>query len=233
MSKEKKDYIYDDQMTLFGSRRILGFGSDEWKVVEIPKRQANEIIIKNHYSGKVTPHSYIHLGVFIDGFLRGVLQFGYAMNPASGSSVVKHTEMDEYLELSRMWIDDDAGRNSESMAISYSFKFIRAKYPKIKWIQSFADERCKLMGLVYQACNFGYYGSHSNIFWELDDVVYHNSIMTNGDNQSVNARYLRQNKYRAVKYELRQFRYLFFLDKKAKKNCLLRELPYPKHYNND
>jgi hypothetical protein len=64
------------------------------------------------------------------------------MNPASQKSVVSDTEIDEYLELNRMRLDDKAPKNSESKAVGYSIKYIKRKYPKIKWIQSFADERC-------------------------------------------------------------------------------------------
>ena len=59
-------------------------------------------------------------------------------------------------------------RNSESMAISYSIKYIKGKLKTIKWIQSFADERCGGLGIVYQACSFRYYGEHTSSFWELD-----------------------------------------------------------------
>ena len=52
-----------------------------------------------------------------------------------------------------MWLDDKAKRNSESMAVSYSFKYLRGKFPKVKWVQSFADERCGGFGIVYQACS--------------------------------------------------------------------------------
>ena len=58
------------------------------------------------------------------------------MNPASCSSVVKNTEMDEYLELNRMWLDDIAPKNSESKAISYSIKYIKSKTPKDKRYKS-------------------------------------------------------------------------------------------------
>jgi hypothetical protein len=30
---------------------------------------------------------------------------------------------------------------------------------------------------------------------------------------------------------LRQFRYIKFLDKSWKKKCLLKQMPYPKYYN--
>ena len=44
------------------------------------------------------------------------------------------------------------------------------------------------------------------------------------------ARKLQQNKERAVKMTLRQFRYIKFLDQSWKPKCLLKQKPYPKHY---
>lgn len=229
----QKGLIYNNQETLFGSKEVLGFGSAEFMVKEIDRSLANDIIVKNHYSGKFYNATYIHLGVFIGGKLLGVLQYGYAMNPASCGSVVEGTEMDQYLELNRMWMDDRAERNSESRAISYSLRYIRSKFPKIKWIQSFADERCGGLGIVYQACSFSYYGEHIAIFWELDGEVYHNSLMTRNPKLSKSAAYLQANKERATSEKLRQFRYIFFIDKRWKKRCLLEEKPYLKHYNGD
>ena len=46
------------------------------------------------------------------------------MNPASCGSVAKGTQMDEYLELNRMWLDDKAKRLSETKALSYSLRYI-------------------------------------------------------------------------------------------------------------
>ena len=137
--------------------------------------------------------------------------------------------MDEYLELNRMWLDDVAPRNSESRALSYAIKVIRASYPKIKWIQSFADERCRLGGVVYQACSFSYYGEHTATFWELDGEMYHNSIMT--DSLKANTpkgRKLVGEADRAIAHSLRQFRYIFFMKPRFKKLCLHKEKPYPK-----
>jgi len=229
----KKDLIYDNQQTLFGAREIIGFGSDDWHVKEIDRKLANDLIVKNHYSKKFYNASYIHLGVFICGELLGVLQYGYAMNPASCGSVVEGTQMDQYLELNRMWLDDKAERNSESKAISYSLRYIRSKFPKIKWIQSFADERCGRFGIVYQAASFSYYGEHVSTFWTVDGEVYHNSLMTRDPKLSKSAKFLQDNKERATSEELRQFRYIKFIDKRWKKKCLLKEQPYPKHYKGD
>jgi len=226
-----KEYIYSKQATLFGHKDVIGFGDDSFYVKEIDRVKANDTIKKNHYSGKIYNGTYIHLGIFINDDLLGVLQYGYAMNPASAGSVVTGTAINEYLELNRMWLDDKAGKNSESKAIAYSIRYIKNKYPKIKWIQSFADERCGCFGIVYQACSFSYYGEHDSIFWELDGVVYHNSIMTRKDVKGYKILTAKENKKRVMKHKLRQFRYIKFIDKREKKKCTLIEKPYPKYYN--
>ena len=226
----KKGYIFSPQLSLYGEREIIGFGDSNFAVKEIFRDIANDTIKRNHYSGKVYNATYIHLGVFIEGKFLGVLQYGYAMNPASGGSVVTGTGLDQYLELNRMWLSDEAKRNSESMAISYSIKFIKGKYPKVKWIQSFADERCGGFGIVYQACSFDYYGEHKSLFWTLDGEIYHNSLMTRNPKLSKSAAKLQQNKDVATGEELRQFRYIKFLDQRWKSKCTLKECEYPKHY---
>ncbi len=198
-----KEFIYHEQQSLFGHANIVGFGCGDFYVREIDRELANKIIIKNHYSKKIYAASYIHLGIFIQNELLGVLQYGYAMNPASQESVVKNTGIKDYLELNRMWLDDKAPRNSESRAISYSIKFIRKKFPNIRWIQSFADQRCGKFGIVYQAANFHYYGEHTAVFWTLDNEIYHNSLMTRAPELSKAAKYLQDNKERATKMTLR------------------------------
>lgn len=229
----KKDYIVNP--TLFGKPEIVGFGDYDFCVKEISKDYANDLIKKNHYSRKFYNATYIHLGVHIKDALVGVLQYGYAMNPASCSSVVEGTNLDQYLELNRMWLSDEAPKNSESKAISYSIKYIRGKYPKIKWIQSFADERCNCYGVVYQACSFNYYGEHISTFWTLDGEVFHNSIKTSrkAGKRGFDLLNAPENKDRVTSERLRQFRYIKFLDQRWKSRCLLKEKPYPKHYDYD
>ena len=231
-----KGLIYETQMSLWGKPKVIGYDNGSIAVKDIHRDTANAIIIDNHYSHKIYNASYIHLGVYVGGELTGVLQYGSAMNPASGASVVSGTSIENFLELNRMWLDDKAGRNSESQAISCSIKYIKHRYPQVKWIQSFADERCHCFGIVYQAASFKYYGEHTNVFWELDGEFYHNINMTLSTesrrykNNVGGARTLQENKERAIKHELRQFRYIKFLDKRWESRCLLTEQPYPKHY---
>lgn len=228
-----KGYIFSKQETLWGERQVVGFGDQDFCIAEIDRNLANKIIKENHYSKKFYAASYIHLGVFYLSELMGVLQYGYAMNPASQDSVVKETTMDEYLELNRMWLHDDLGKNSESRAISYSIKYIKKRFPKVAWIQSFADERCGKFGIVYQAANFEYYGEHTAIFWTLDDTIYHNSLMTRNPKLSKSAAILQNGLDRATKEELRQFRYIYWIKRKKRENVCFKVLPYPKHYKDE
>lgn len=224
-------YILSEQLSLYGEADCIGFGNKNFYIKEIERNLANEIIVKNHYSKKFYNATYIHLGLFENNILKGVLQYGYAMNPVSCSSVVKDTLIDEYLELNRMWLSDEVVvKYAESQAVSFSIKYIKRKYPKIKWIQSFADERCGGFGIVYQACSFSYYGEHTSTFWELDGIVYHNSMMTSKKAGGKKYDLLQANKDKCTSHTLRQFRYIKFLNQKWKKKCLLKEQPYPKHY---
>lgn len=224
-----KGYIYQ-QIEMFGEDEIVGFGTDSFYVKKIPRKKANQLIIENHYSKKFYNASTIHLGVFYNCELIGVLQFGYAMNPASMGSVVNGTKINEYLELNRMWFGDNTPPNAKTMGISYAIKYIKRKYNQIKWIQSFADERCKKFGIVYQAANFLYYGEHNSDFWEIKGEYYHNSLMTRNPELTPSAKFVQKNKKVAIKHTLRQFRYIYFIKKNMYKKVLLEQQPYPKYY---
>ena len=228
--KPSIDFRYSPQAAFMGTSPVVGFGADDFYLEIIPKHKADALIVKHHYSHKVYAGSMLHFGVFIDGALLGVLQYGAAMNPASGGSVVDGTTIDTFLELNRMWMDDIAPRNTESRAIAYSMKLIRKLRPRTEWVQSFADERCGGLGIVYQAANFEYYGEHTSVFWELDGITYHNIAMTVRTRKNAKEQHLQNNRERAVSQSLRQFRYIYWIDRRAKKRVKLKQQPYPKHY---
>lgn len=221
-----RGYLYATEPD--GRRRIVGFGDAEFQVREIPRSEAVGIILRHHYSHRIVNNSYVHLGVFHHGCLLGALQYGYAMNPSSGKNVVSATGNRDYLELNRMWLSDSIPRNGESMAISFSLKFIKAVYPAVQWVQSFADERCGRWGVVYQACSFLYCGQHHTTFYELDGDWYHKILATSVGRQGDRSKHLRANLHRATRHVFRQFRYVFFLRPAARKRLLLPVLPYPK-----
>jgi hypothetical protein len=231
--KKLNKYILSDQISLYGEPDCIGFGNSEFYIKEIPKKISNKIIIENHYSKKVAGFAttYIYLGVFENDKLLGSLQYGFMMNPAAAKNIVDGTGIYEHLELNRMWLSDEIKtKYPESQAISYSIKYIKRKFPKIKWIQSFADERCGGFGIVYQACSFNYYGEHVSDFYSLDGEYVHKIALTHHADKRPLYEKIRARKDELQKESLRQFRYIKFVNEKYKKKCLLKEMPYPKHY---
>lgn len=214
-----------------GSLALAGFGSRDFYVALIPCALAREMIQRNHYSHRVVNNSYVHLGVFYRRNLVGVLQFGYALCPARAGKVVQGTGNTEYLELNRMWLADVAPRNSESRAISYAFKLIRVIMPQVAWVQSFADERCGRLGVVYQAANFLFVGHHVSEFLFLDGDYYHRILITAHKKGGGRGRLVRSQLDRAILLRFRQFRYVYFLKKAWRQRLRLPVLPYPKPEN--
>jgi hypothetical protein len=213
---------------LTGATGVQGFGKRNLYVAAIQAATARETILTKHYSRRIVNNSYLHLGVYHEGEFRGVLQFGYALNPHRAGKVVAGTRQGEYLELNRMWLDDACPRNTESQVISYAVKYIRRACPTVAWVQSFADERCGGLGVVYQAANFLYCGCHLTTFWLLDGDWYHDLLLTAHQKGGGRGVYLRANISRAEKREFRQFRYVLFLKQPWRKRLNLPVLPYPK-----
>jgi adenine modification enzyme len=219
--------IMSEQSSLFGQQDVVGWHKGDLQIEVLERDLANDIIRANHYSGKIYNATYIHLGAFYRDELVGVAQYGYAMNPTSQESVVPGTGPKEYLELNRLWMDDAMPKNSESAFLSLTMKYIKATTP-VRWVQSFADERCKLFGAVYQACSFLYCGEHTAVFWEVDGRTFHNSMTNPIAGKGPQGDYLRANIDRATKHNLRQFRYIKFLRPKYRRDLILPVLPYPK-----
>jgi hypothetical protein len=123
-------------------------------VKPIKAGDANLVIKRLHYSGKVVPNSQLHFGVFLNGKCGGALQFGPSMVKATMMNLVEGTGWNNFLELNRMAFADWLPRNSESRAIAYCMRYIRKHYPHIKWVVSFADGTQCGDGTIYRASGF-------------------------------------------------------------------------------
>lgn len=222
------------QSMLFGGRPLDALHDSEILVRRIEKATADRLIREGHYSKSVVWSSSDHFGVFSGGASIGALQFGPAMNPASGAKVVEGTQGDNWLELNRMWLAEDKPANTATRAISFSLRLLKRDKPALKWIQSFADGRCSKLGAVYQAASFLYCGSHDSTFYELDGEWFHKSMKGRAEYDKRGwwsgpkiARF-RAGEDRAVAHVFTQYRYIRFLDQRWRSRLLLPVLPYPK-----
>ena len=120
----------------------------------IDSRTANDLVRRVHSSGKVVNNSQIHIGVFWQGKLEGALQFGPSLDKRKIQGLVRGTKWNEFVELNRLAFSDALPRNSESRALSVSFRILRKHAPHLKWIISFADAVQCGDGTIYRAAGF-------------------------------------------------------------------------------
>jgi hypothetical protein len=196
---------------------------------EVDYNTTKEMMLKNHYSKKWnTSFGRINIGVFYKGELKGIASFGNLMNPNSYKNFGNYTK-DEVIELNRLWVSDDLGKNTETVLLSISWKIIRDKYPHVKLVQSFADGRLGC-GTIYKASNFKYYGYTKSIFYENTDTkeTFHKVPMENTMRPKgmvkLNMMWI-EGKLRP--FEVKTYRYVYPLYKNLKID--LKEEVYPSY----
>lgn len=136
----------------------------------IPAKDANELVKRVHYSGKVVQNSQLHIGVFYDGRLEGAMQFGPSLDKRKIQGLVTGTAWHEFIELNRMAFSDALPRNSESRAIAIAMKLLRKHAPQVKWVISFADATQCGDGTIYRASGFVLTGiKRNNQIWVADE----------------------------------------------------------------
>ena len=128
----------------------------------ISAQEANALVRRVHYSGKVVQNSQLHIGVFYHGKLEGAMQFGPSLDKRKIQGLVKDTQWHEFIELNRMAFSDNLPRNSESRALSIAMKLMKKFAPQIKWIVTFADGAQCGDGTIYRAAGFVLTGIKEN-----------------------------------------------------------------------
>lgn len=116
--------------------------------------EARATIKRLHYSGSFVISSQVNIGVFYGGVLEGALQFGPPMDKRKAAGLVRGSEWHHFIELNRMAFSEALPRNSESRALSVSFRLLRKHAPQLKWVLSYADGAQCGDGTIYRASGF-------------------------------------------------------------------------------
>ena len=139
---------------------------------KISKSVAKDVIVKNHYSHLWTKVSY-SLGLYIEDDshqffdasdkLIGVICYGDPIGRLSGQSISPILDRTEVLELVRLFIFDDYGKNTESVVLSKTFNWLKENASEIKVLVSYSDPEQGHLGIIYQATNWIYQGNSIQI----------------------------------------------------------------------
>lgn len=216
----------------------------------ISAQEANELVRRVHYSGKVVNNSQIHIGVFWDGKLEGALQFGPSLDKRKIQGLVAGTQWHEFIELNRMAFSDVLPRNSESRALAVAFKMLKKHAPQLKWIVSFADATQCGDGAMYRAAGFVLTGLKRNTqVWEAPTGARESrTSLTDGRSKRQQAEAVRLSRVTATKGKHIlgsgaasmetfkesgfiplpgfQLRYIYFLDPSYRERLTVPELPF-------
>lgn len=135
----------------------------------IERKDADAIVKRVHYSGKVVNNSQFHIGVFYGGRLEGAMQFGPSLDKRKIQPLVSGTLWNEFIELNRMAFSEALPRNSESRALGVAMRILRKHAPHLQWVISFADGAQCGDGTIYRAAGFVLTGlRENNSLWTLD-----------------------------------------------------------------
>lgn len=115
------------------------------------------LILRHHYSHKTTKNRFASFLIFRTGDSdragAGAIQLGYGIRPKMKHTVSALITSDNYYEFDRMWLHDDLPKNSESQVIALLLSYIKAKWPQIHFVVTYADGSVGNVGTIYKATN--------------------------------------------------------------------------------
>jgi hypothetical protein len=190
----------------------------------ITAKSGNDFIRMNHYSRKVVPNSQVHIGVFLNNRLGGVLQFGPCINKKGTINLVEGTGWNEFIELNRMVFTDLLPRNSESRAIAIAMKLIKKHASHVKWVVSFADATQCGDGTIYRASGFVLTSIAKNTALRINPVTGEPMHIIQAHHKKVTSKTFRS--WLGLKGF--QLRYLYFIDKSCREKLTVPEIPFSK-----
>lgn len=205
-----------------------------YSVELIDKNIAKELIIKNHYSHKWSSCRYA-LGLFDNNILIGVAVYGFPVGRQTIKSITNKLENSDVLELTRLWLIDEAPKNSESYFLGKTFDWLK-KNTKIKVLISYSDPMYDHTGIIYQATNWIYQGNNTMLIkgylHKINGEIMHprSVVALYGTTKMEDLKKIDTN-YERIEMK-KKHRYLYILHKKNRKEIMSelkhKILPYPK-----
>lgn len=164
----------------------------------------------------------------------GVCVFGYSTaTEAKINKYVYSMEKEKYLEMQRLWISDNYGKNTESYILAKIIKLLKKTY-NLRMIVTHSGGCKDDCGIVYQASGWLYFGAQ-----KCDDFY----LTKKGEYKNMVAamRFGRVNTRNKTKQEIgkelfgdgevvisHRYLYLYPIDKSIRRRLNKETLPYPK-----
>ena len=200
---------------------------ENYIIKRIDYHTAMKIIVEKHYLHRKAPCS-VAFGLFLDDECKGVVVYGTPSSAPLRRGIAGDENINNVVELTRLWVCDSVPRNGESFLIGNTLK----KSGK-EIVVSYAEIEQGHLGVVYQATNWYYTGlSAKRTNWVVEGIDKHcQTIADKYSSQELKELY--GDKF-SLKPRPRKHRYVFVNAKGKRKKELLQSLkykimPYPKN----
>jgi len=203
----------------------------ELEIRKIPNNQAQSIVVKNHYLHRKAPCSFA-FGLFdpsqtesgklfAESKIVGVVMYGTPSSSSLREGICGKDEKDNVIELTRLWISDEVGKNGESYLIGNTIPMVGKEI-----IVSYAEIQQGHLGVVYQATNWIYTGlSAKRTNWDIEGNKSHSQTLADRYT-SKELKEILGDSFKLVERP-RKHRYVYFNCNKYRKKELLAKLNYP------
>ena len=199
------------------------------QVRSVPQSIYEPWLLLRHYAKRIpiVQHAF---GLFVERECIGVVTFGSPASPQVARSVIQPEYASLVIELNRLCVDDHAPRNASSTLVSGGLRLL----PRPSVVVSYADGAQGHVGYIYQATNFGYYGSAAAHDAEYEsptgEVVHPRTMVARGISNPTE--WARANGW-TKREAMPKHRYVYICGSRSQKRNLVRSLlwkpqDYPK-----
>lgn len=193
----------------------IGITNGKYWIKEAPSSVVDPLVIKYHYSHKVTKNRFKS---FLVNDNKGFLQLGYGIRPRKKQFIDKRITKGNFCEFDRMWLSDELPKFAESQVISLLLSYLKQVYPKIKFVITYADGSVGNYGTIYKATNAKSVGKIKVDFYLLPNGERIHPVSMYHRHKTRAWSFL-QKQYPGIKHiqSEYQYRFLYILDKKLRK----------------
>ena len=211
-------------------------------VKKINKDVAKRIIIKNHYTHAASQCRYA-FGIYKEAKhsffdthneLIGVATYGFPVGRLAAQSISDKLKPEEVLELTRLFIFDNHGKNIESYFIGQTIKLIKEIDKSIKVLMSYADPRVGHLGGIYQATNWLYQGdsmrlvdTHSIRIEENGEWLHSRTVFSRWGTNNLDKLKKKIGRTFWIRLEPRKHRYIYMISNRKTNRILIKTLKHP------
>ena len=167
-------------------------------------------------------------GIFVGARLLGALTLG--AGPMNGHRLVAGAVPDDAITLTRLWLDDQLPRNSESRVLGIVLRSLR-RHTSLRFVLTYADPSADHVGTIYMAGGWLYVGlSEATPLYDLGDgVARHSRTVAHAIGTHSLKHFARHGIEVRVVPQARKHRYVYLLDPTVRNRLLVSVLPFPEH----